>query len=103
MTGVTGYIGFQTLIIALERGYSVRGVVRSQGNIVNLRTKSPLIAKRQAEGTLEFAIVPNFLSEGAFAAQLDGVTAIVHLASPLASQACATVREVYETLADQSP
>ena len=36
ITGITGYIGFQTLVLALERGYAVRGVVRSDASIVDL-------------------------------------------------------------------
>lgn len=86
MTGVTGYIGFQTLTIALERGYSVCAIVRRQRDVVSLRTKSPLIATREDQGRLAFAIIPNLLDTGAILQHLDGITAIIHLASPLGSQ-----------------
>ena len=53
---------------------------------MNLRNKNTLIATRQDEGTLEFAVIPDFLEQGAILGHLDGITTIVHLASPLASQ-----------------
>lgn len=61
-------------------------MVRSEKNIAALREKSSLIAKSQDEGILDFAIIPDFLKEGEIAKVLGGVTAILHLASPLAAQ-----------------
>jgi uncharacterized protein YbjT (DUF2867 family) len=81
------------LVIALERGYSVRAVVRHQDSIASLRSKSPLIATNQDEGRLAFVIIPDFLEEGAIVKHLDGITTIVHLASPLASQVCAMLTD----------
>ncbi|KAI9154833.1 Ketoreductase CTB6 [Paramyrothecium foliicola] len=84
ITGISGYIGFQTLIVALQRGYQVRGVVRDQRNIQELRDKSDLISSKNDDGQLEFAIVPDFLKLHAMEEILDSITTIVHLASPLA-------------------
>ncbi|KEY65635.1 hypothetical protein S7711_07884 [Stachybotrys chartarum IBT 7711] len=84
ITGITGYIGFQTLVLALDRGYRVRGIVRSDANVADLMTKSPLIMSSHEEGRLDFAIIPDFLQPGALDGVLEGITAIVHLASPLA-------------------
>jgi nucleoside-diphosphate-sugar epimerase len=84
ITGITGYIGFQTLVLALQRKYSVRGVVRSERNIEGLRSKSAVIAQSHDNGQLEFAIVPDFLKPNAVDEILEGITVIVHLASPLA-------------------
>ncbi|PVH95774.1 NAD(P)-binding protein [Periconia macrospinosa] len=86
ITGITGYIGFQTLIIALQRGYSVRGVIRNHESIATLRSKSSLIARCLDNGNLDLVIVPDFLQKGGLLKHMGGITTIVHLASPLASQ-----------------
>ncbi|KAJ5994576.1 NAD-dependent epimerase/dehydratase [Penicillium sp. IBT 35674x] len=72
ITGVTGYIEFQTIITAIERKYRVRAV-----------RKSPAITSALAQGQLEFALVPDLLSNDAVANALGDVTVIIHLASPL--------------------
>ncbi|POR37428.1 Putative uncharacterized oxidoreductase [Tolypocladium paradoxum] len=87
ITGITGYIGFKTLTIALERGYRVRSVVRSERHISELTSKSQLLGSSQDRGQVEFVVVPDFLKEGAIRNVLGGITAIVHLASPLAIEA----------------
>ncbi|KAK7960474.1 3-beta hydroxysteroid dehydrogenase [Apiospora saccharicola] len=87
ITGITGYIGFQTLIIALERGYSVRGVVRNGSNIASLRSKSDLVASSEADGTLDFAVIPDILQKDVLTNTLKDVRTIIHIASPLATQA----------------
>ncbi|KAK8109153.1 3-beta hydroxysteroid dehydrogenase/isomerase [Apiospora sp. TS-2023a] len=87
ITGITGYIGFQTLIIALERGYSVRGVVRKESNIARLRSKSDLVASSEADGTLDFAVIPDLLQKDVLTNTLKDVQTIIHIASPLATQA----------------
>ena len=86
ITGITGYIGFQTLVIALDRGYHVRGVVRNESSITDLKTKSRVIAQAHDNKQLEFAVVSDFLKAGAIRDPLDSITAIIHLASPLAIQ-----------------
>ncbi|KAH7024507.1 uncharacterized protein B0I36DRAFT_387065 [Microdochium trichocladiopsis] len=100
ITGVTGYIGFQTLIIALERNHNVRAVVRSQANIAKLRSMNARVAKSQDDGVLEFAIVPNFLAPNDITSALDGITEIIHLASPLAAQADDYEREIIAPAVD---
>jgi hypothetical protein len=81
---VTGYIGFKTLTIALERGYRVRAVVRSGKNINDLKHKSTKIAQSAEQGQLQFAVIPDFLEADAFFMSLDGISVVIHLASPLA-------------------
>ncbi|KAJ5505036.1 hypothetical protein N7463_007910 [Penicillium fimorum] len=84
ITGVTGYIGFKTLTIALERGYRVRAVVRNERNINELKNKSTRIAQSLDQEQLQFVIIPNFLELDAIFKVLGGITVIIHLASPLA-------------------
>jgi hypothetical protein len=64
----------------------VRGVVRGESNISDLKKKSTVIADAHDTKQLEFAIVPDFLDSGAIGDALHGITTIVHLASPLAVQ-----------------
>ncbi|KAI1878373.1 uncharacterized protein JN550_000555 [Neoarthrinium moseri] len=87
ITGVTGYIGFRTLLDALGRGYRVRSVVRQDRNIEELKSKRPEIAGSHKQGQLDFAVIPDFYDGAAWDKALDGITAIIHLASPLA-KAC---------------
>ncbi|KAL4964991.1 NAD(P)-binding protein [Aspergillus stella-maris] len=86
ITGVTGYIGFKTLLIALERGYPIRALIRKQAHIAGLTNKSSAIAEATKTGKLEFTIVPDFLDQNAVFTALQGITGIIHLASPLAVQ-----------------
>ncbi|KAJ6086286.1 NAD(P)-binding protein [Penicillium sp. IBT 16267x] len=84
ITGVTGYIGFKTLTTAIKEKYRVRAVVRREKDILELQRKSPAITSALAPGQLELAVVPDLLSNDAVVNVLDGVTVIIHLASPLA-------------------
>jgi hypothetical protein len=86
ITGITGYIGFKTLLDALGRGYHVRGVVRSNRQISELRAKSSLVDACHTAGQLEFADVSDFLDQRRWLEVLRGITAIIHLASPLATE-----------------
>ncbi|KAL4791909.1 NAD(P)-binding protein [Aspergillus venezuelensis] len=85
ITGVTGYIGFKTLLIALERGYTIRALVRKEEH-PNLTSKSTSIAKASKTAKLELTVVPDFLEQDAVFNALQGITGIIHLASPLAVQ-----------------
>lgn len=81
---MTGYIGFQTLLLALKNNHFVRAVVRSESNASDLKSKSTTVAEFAARGQLDFAIVPDFLAEDAIFNVLDRISVIIHLASPLA-------------------
>ncbi|KAL6697364.1 hypothetical protein J3F84DRAFT_368744 [Trichoderma pleuroticola] len=86
ITGVTGFIGFKSLLIALERGYAVRAVVRNEQSISHLTEKSSLISEGHKNGTLDFVVIPDFLACDNWRAVLDGITSIIHIASPLAHE-----------------
>lgn len=102
ITGATGHIGFRTLIHALRDGLTVRVSVRSPAKAASLLQrvslkipslrldKTPVIEPRQTRGPadrLTFTIIPDMTLEGAFDAALDGVTHIIHVASPLVTGA----------------
>jgi hypothetical protein len=61
-------------------------VVRNERDVSKLEKISPLIGKCHKEGTLDFAVIPEFLAPNAILKILEGVTGIVHLASPLAAE-----------------
>ncbi|PNP58959.1 hypothetical protein THARTR1_01207 [Trichoderma harzianum] len=86
ITGVTGFIGFKSLLIALERGYAVRAVVRNEQSISHLTEKSSLISEGHKNGTLDFVVIPDFLACDNWPVVLDGITSIIHIASPLAHE-----------------
>jgi hypothetical protein len=59
-------------------------VVRNKKHVDDLKSKSTIIAQSIGRNKLEFAIIPDFLEKDAFFSALDGITVIIHLASPLA-------------------
>ncbi|KAL7919988.1 hypothetical protein ACQKWADRAFT_299835 [Trichoderma austrokoningii] len=83
ITGITGYIGFKVLCIALAQGYRVRGVVRKEEQIFKIKSH-PLMAG--LANNVEFVVISELGKAGAFDSVLDGIVAIIHLASPLAKE-----------------
>jgi uncharacterized protein YbjT (DUF2867 family) len=65
----------------LAAGHRIRAVVRKEEQIQKLQ-QHPLAAPYTDR--VEWVIVPDMAKRGAFDNVLNGVTAIVHLASPLA-------------------
>lgn len=62
----------------------MRAIVRKQANIEDLREKSQLVATSYDKGQLEFVVLSDFTDTAAIGAAFDGITVIIHLASPLA-------------------
>lgn len=58
--------------------------MRAEKNIADLDSKDALILSSHTNGQLEFSIVPDFLEKDALVPVLKDITAVVHLASPLA-------------------
>ena len=81
ITGVSGYIGFKTLILALEAGFNVRAVIRKPEQAEKLSSHKRVAPFAQ---NLEFCIIPDLSVTEAFDAHLQGVTGLLHIASPLA-------------------
>jgi nucleoside-diphosphate-sugar epimerase len=82
MTGVTGHIGFRTLVHALRAGYSVRAAVRSQSK-ADMLLSHPKITPYLLRSRLTFVIVPDLTVPCAFDDAVRGCTHVVHIASPL--------------------
>lgn len=80
ITGATGFIGAATALASLKAGYQLRISVRKEEQIAKLRSIFSNYVDK-----LEFVVVPDITSESAFSKALEGVTYVLHLASPLSS------------------
>jgi nucleoside-diphosphate-sugar epimerase len=82
ITGANGHIGFRVVVSALQAGYKVKAVVRSQEKADRvLAAKS--IKELDAKENLTFAFVSDMLAAGAYDAAVQDVDYIIHIASPL--------------------
>ncbi|KAK4085030.1 uncharacterized protein Triagg1_20 [Trichoderma aggressivum f. europaeum] len=84
VTGATGMIGFRTLVFLLEAGYKARAAVRNQAGFDKISQLKP-VAPYASQ--LTSVIVPDITVPGAYDEAVKGVDYIVHVASPLASNA----------------
>ena len=84
ITGATGHLGYRTLVLALEAGYSVRAAVRSQAKAKEILA-APSIKTLDPGPKLDFVYIPDIIADGAYDDALSGVKAIIHIASPFNS------------------
>jgi len=84
ITGATGHVGSCTLIHLLESGYHVRAAVRSEAKIAQVLSR-PEVRALNPGSRLTFTIVPDISAPGAYDHAVEGVTHIIHIASPLAT------------------
>ncbi|OCL12198.1 3-beta hydroxysteroid dehydrogenase/isomerase family protein [Glonium stellatum] len=81
LTGAAGFVGAQLVNESFKAGYRVRGTVRREAQVKQLKAHfGP-----QYGDKAEFIIVPDMTKEGAYDGMLDGVDYIFHVASPLPS------------------
>jgi len=71
VTGPSGFIGAHVFVQLLEKGYTVRGTVRSQSKADFFTNRFPEEAK---EGRISFNIVPDIAKEGAFKDAVKGIS-----------------------------
>ncbi|KAG1802497.1 hypothetical protein EV424DRAFT_1435252 [Suillus variegatus] len=77
VSGANGYIAVWVVRTLLEKGYSVRGTVRSEEKAVHLRQLFSSYGDKH-----EVVVVEDITKEGAFDEAVKGVDAIEHTASP---------------------
>jgi nucleoside-diphosphate-sugar epimerase len=70
------------LIELLNAGYSVRAAVRSQSKAEKIRA-TPSIQAINPKERLEFVIVPDMESDGAYTEAIKGASYAIHVASPI--------------------
>ncbi|KAE9387892.1 D-lactaldehyde dehydrogenase [Gymnopus androsaceus JB14] len=80
VTGANGYIAAWVVKKLLEKGYSVRGTVRSEDKAVVL--KQIFAEAGYGKEKFETVVVEDITKEGAFDEAVKGVDAIEHTASP---------------------
>lgn len=84
LTGATGFIGLRILQGLLLANYSVRAVVRSDAKAqwLTSRVEATLPGLRF---DLTHIVIPDFMVDGAFDKAVQGITFVVHIASPITS------------------
>jgi len=78
VTGATGFVAGHVVRVFLEAGYSVRGTVRSADSIPSVLDKHP----EKYRSRLSCVVVPDIATTNALHEAANGVTGIVHVASP---------------------
>jgi len=84
ITGASGHLGFRTLVLALETGYRVVATIRKEEQAKKLSSKPSVLPYQDK---LTFAVVKDITAPGAFEEAMQGVTYVIHIASPIASPA----------------
>ena len=78
---MSGHIGFRVLAEAVKAGFRARAVVRKDSQVQAIKSTAsikPYVSK------IQFVIIPDFTAKGAFDRHLDGVSFVIHVASPAA-------------------
>ncbi len=80
VTGASGYVGKWCVVKLLEKGYSVRGTVRSEAKATQVRDTIARTLGSEAAGRLEL-VLADILGDGGWAEAMAGVTAVLHVAT----------------------
>jgi len=80
VTGATGYVASHTIKLLLEKGYKVRGTVRSLANKSKYEFLYNLVPEKKDNLTL---VEAELLDPKSWPAVVDGCPYILHLASPI--------------------
>ncbi|PWY70849.1 NAD(P)-binding protein [Aspergillus sclerotioniger CBS 115572] len=78
VTGASGFVASHIIATFLAAGYRVRGTVRSGSTAETVQSR---FAPEHVE-RLSFAVVPDMAASGAFDKAVEGVTGVIHTASP---------------------
>ncbi|KAF6742236.1 D-lactaldehyde dehydrogenase [Ephemerocybe angulata] len=89
VTGGTGFIGAWVIAVLLQRGNTVKAIVRSEAKGVALKHSLFQDKRNQGKEALLDVVV-----DGAFDAAIIGVDGILHLASPLSIDATSEPEEI---------
>lgn len=82
VTGTNGHLASTTTLRLLQKGYKVRGTVRSLRSAAFVKTEFASFG-----ANFEVVEVPDIVVPGAFAEAIKGASAVVHIASPVTMDA----------------
>ncbi|KAJ0335905.1 hypothetical protein COL922a_008633 [Colletotrichum nupharicola] len=80
VTGVNGFIGSHVCSLLLQLGFDVRGTVRDPTKYAWVED---LMERDNPKGCFTLASLPDLEDEGVFDSLVDGVSAVIHVASPV--------------------
>lgn len=83
LTGATGFIGFRTLVLALEAGYSVRCAIRDPKKESKILSNPAIKSLNLPPNSISFTTVPDLADPGAYTDAVRDVTHVLHVATPL--------------------
>jgi nucleoside-diphosphate-sugar epimerase len=81
ITGANGHVGFQIVATALKAGYKVRAAVRQASAGAQIKAAKSVQPYLQS---LEIAIVPDMIKDGAFDDAVAEMEYVIHVAFPMA-------------------
>lgn len=82
VTGATGFVGKWTVIQLLQKGYRVRGTVRSLGRADEVRAGVATLTGPEALERLEL-VEADLLDDKGWSEAMQGVTAVMHVATAI--------------------
>ena len=78
---MSGHIGFRVLAETLKAGFRARAAVRKDSQIQSIKSTASI---KPYVSRIEFITIPDLAADGAFDRHLDGVSFVIHVASPMA-------------------
>jgi NADPH-dependent methylglyoxal reductase len=91
ITGASGFLGGHLVKAALEKGYNVRATARSDSSAKKVADQFPQYAAQ-----LSYAIVPDMTKAKSYEDALQGVSGIIHSASPFVLKPEDNVKDLLE-------
>jgi dihydroflavonol-4-reductase len=97
VTGATGFVASHLILALIEKGYAVRGTARSAGKAERLKK----IISDYAGKPIDFELVSaDLTSDAGWAAAMDGVAFVQHVASPFPATEPASADELIRPARD---
>jgi dihydroflavonol-4-reductase len=80
VTGASGFVGKWCVVKLLEKGYRVRGTVRSEAKAEQVRSTVAAAVGAEAASRLDL-VIADLMNDAGWAAAMQGVSAVMHVAA----------------------